>query len=194
MSPDAAPTPEAPPLPSEQPVLSSERLLLRPLVEADAPAVRRFCAERELAANTLSVPHPYPEGAAEAFIARTAAEWAEGKAGVWAMVPHGTDELVGTAGLLFERAHLRAELGYWVGEPARGRGYATEASRALLGLAFGALGLSRVVAHHFSRNPASGAVLLKAGMRHEGSLRRHILKWGVLEDMEIYGVLREESA
>ena len=69
---------------------------------------------------------------------------------------------------------------------------ATEASAALLEYGFDVLGLERIHAAHFPRNPASGRVLQKLGMRQEGTLRSHLVKWGVPEDLSIYGILREE--
>jgi RimJ/RimL family protein N-acetyltransferase len=57
---------------------------------------------------------------------------------------------------------------------------------------FTAFGLNRVFAQHMVRNPASGRVMQKLGMRHEGRLRRHVQKWDVFEDVEIYGILHGE--
>jgi ribosomal-protein-alanine N-acetyltransferase len=58
--------------------------------------------------------------------------------------------------------------------------------------AFEGLGLRRIFAHHFGRSPASGRVMHKIGMRHEGTLRQHTTKWGMIDDLEVYGVLRGE--
>ena len=58
--------------------------------------------------------------------------------------------------------------------------------------AFETLGLNRVYAAHFKRNPASGRIMQKIGMTHEGSLRQHVRKWGNYEDMEYYGILKSE--
>jgi len=57
---------------------------------------------------------------------------------------------------------------------------------------FEARDLNRICAVHYSRNPASGRVLQKIGMRHEGSMPQHIKKWGEYVDVECYGALREE--
>jgi ribosomal-protein-alanine N-acetyltransferase len=54
------------------------------------------------------------------------------------------------------------------------------------------LELNRIFAHHFTRNPASGRVMQKLGMKHEGCLRQHFEKWDAFEDMEIYGILKSE--
>ncbi|MBU2608357.1 MAG: GNAT family N-acetyltransferase, partial [Chloroflexi bacterium] len=61
-----------------------------------------------------------------------------------------------------------------------------------LGYGFEVLGLNRIHARHFTRNPASGRVMQKIGMTHEGSLRQHIKKWGQLEGLEVCGILRSE--
>ncbi len=57
---------------------------------------------------------------------------------------------------------------------------------------FSVLGLRRVFAVHFTGNPASGRVMRKLGMTHEGRLRQHDVKWGERVDLEVYGILPEE--
>ena len=92
-----------------------------------------------------------------------------------------------------EPPHRRAELGYWVARPFWNQGYASEGARALVRFGFAELGLHRVSAHHYSRNPASGKVMQKIGMRFEGLLRQHVFKWGVFEDIEMYGILAGDA-
>jgi len=92
-----------------------------------------------------------------------------------------------------EPDHRRAELGYWVGVPYWGNGYATEAARAVVKYGFGTLGLHRIFASHFANNPASARVLRKIGMRYEGRLRGHVLKWGEFLDLEMYGMLASDA-
>ena len=75
------------------------------------------------------------------------------------------------------------------GKPFWNQGYCTEAARAVLAHAFEELGLHRVFAHCFSRNPSSGRVLEKIGMVHEGRLKEHILKWGKFESLDQYGIV-----
>jgi RimJ/RimL family protein N-acetyltransferase len=62
----------------------------------------------------------------------------------------------------------------------------------MLSFGFNDLELHRIIARHLSRNPASGRVMQKIGMRHEGHLREHVVKWGVFEDIDIYGILGTE--
>ena len=104
----------------------------------------------------------------------------------------GVSILVGTISLKNVVAKHLAELGYWIGQPYWGHGHATEAARAVLRHAFQELALERVWAQCLTRNPASGRVLQKIGMCHEGCQRSHVLKWGVLEDIELYGILKNE--
>lgn len=174
------------------PTLETERLILRPFSLADAPAVQRLAGSRAVADTITGIPHPYPDGAAEAWIAEHPRLFAEGKEVTLAIVRKADRALIGSISLMDIAPGYQAELGYWVGEPFWGEGYCTEAARAVLDYAFGTLGLTRVYARHFRRNPASGRVMQKLGMTHEGCLRRHVAKRGKLEDIELYGILREE--
>jgi RimJ/RimL family protein N-acetyltransferase len=85
-----------------------------------------------------------------------------------------------------------AEIGYWIAVPYWGRGYATEAAAEIVRYGFEERNLQRVFACHFTRNPASGRVLQKAGMKYEGTLRQHVRKWDEYVDVAFYGVLRHE--
>lgn len=174
------------------PTLTTERLILRPFVHEDAADVTRLVSDRRIADTTLNIPHPYEETVAEAWIG-THAEVADRDEGLTlAVTERASGAIVGAVALTITRAHRRAELGYWVAVEHWGHGYATEASRAMLDYAFGALDLTRVVAHCLTRNPGSWRVMEKLGMRREGELREHVIKWGVPEDIWIYGLLREE--
>jgi RimJ/RimL family protein N-acetyltransferase len=177
---------------SAQPTLETERLQLRPFTAADAPAVEHLAGERAIAEMTLHVPHPYTLDMAEGWIGTHAEQFDNGSAAVFAIVRRDDDTVVGAMGLKIDGDDLRAELGYWIGLPFWGQGYCTEAARAVLGYGFRDRGLRRVHATHFSRNPASGRVMQKIGMSHEGTLRQHVCKWGEFEDVRVYGILREE--
>ena len=68
----------------------------------------------------------------------------------------------------------------------------TEALQAVLCLSFDALRVHRVEAQHETTNPASGRVMVKCGMRHEGTLRGRIYNKGRFVDVELYAILRED--
>lgn len=174
------------------PTIETERLVLRPFTREDAAAVRRLAGDREVAATTMHLPHPYPEGAAESWIDRHAPDYAAGRGVVWAITRREGDSLVGAVGLTVDPEMRRGELGYWIGREEWGRGWATEAARAAVRFGFEVLRLDRIVARHLASNPASGAVMRKLGMQAEGTLRRHVLKWGERHDVVVYGLLREE--
>jgi RimJ/RimL family protein N-acetyltransferase len=99
---------------------------------------------------------------------------------------------MGAIGLVITGTHDRADLGYWIGTSYWNNGYATEAGRAMLDYAFRIRGLNKVTAHYFAKNPASGRVLEKIGLRNEGVFRQHVKKWGEFLDCVMYGVLRSE--
>lgn len=154
--------------------------------------VRSLAGAKAIADTTLTIPHPYPPGAAEAWIADVQLGWEAGTMATFAITRAGDDGLLGVVGLTIERPHARAELGYWIGEPFWGNGYATEAARVLCAYGFNALGLHRIHAHHFTRNPASGRVMEKLGMTREGLLRHAVRKGDGFEDLAIYSVLASE--
>lgn len=177
------------------PRLATERLLLRPFVLADAPTVERLAGAFEVADTTLNIPHPYPVGAAAAWIGSHEAAWEAGKRLSLAIcVADAPNDAVGAIGLALEAEHARGEIGYWIGAPMWGRGYATEGARAVVAYGFTALGLNRIQARHFLRNPASGRVLQKLGMRLEGVHRQVVRRWGRFEDVAMYAILAAEWA
>jgi RimJ/RimL family protein N-acetyltransferase len=173
------------------PSLPTARLLLRPFVASDAPAVQRLVSAAAVAATTASIPHPYPDGAAAAWIALRPEQHHVGVSTDWAITT-SADGVVGGIGLHFSPPQLHAELGYWIGTPWWGRGYATEAANAVVRHGLRTLGLKRIHAHHMAGNPASGAVLRKAGMKWEGRLRAHFQRDGRFHDMELWGVVDDE--
>lgn len=176
----------------DRPSLETERLLLRPFRAADAPVVQRLAGAREVADNTLTIPHPYPDGAAEAWIATHVPAYRRGELVIFA-IASPEEGLVGAIGLNLEADAGVAELGYWIGVPFWGRGYATEAAGAVLRYGFDALALQRIAARAFRRNPASSRVLRKIGMTHEGTQRKALRKNDELLDTELYAILREDK-
>jgi ribosomal-protein-alanine N-acetyltransferase len=175
-----------------QPTLRTRRLVLRGFRMTDVEAVRTLAGDAAVARNTLNVPHPYTRQDAERWIASHPDQLRAGEAVTFAVTAPEEGRVVGAVGLILAPAHDRAELGYWIGAPYWGRGYATEASRAVVRWGFEGLGLRRIHASHFPRNPASGRVLEKLGMRHEGTLRQHVKKWDEYLDLESWGLLADE--
>jgi ribosomal-protein-alanine N-acetyltransferase len=172
--------------------LQTDRLTLRPYALTDIPALLPLIGAREVAATTLRIPHPYAESDARDFIASAQQGWSSGTELRLGIVLREANALCGGVGLRIEPDHRRAELGYWIGVPYWRNGYATEAAMAQVKYGFEALGLHRIFASHVAKNSASARVLRKIGMRHEGCQRGHILKWGELFDLELYGMLASD--
>lgn len=173
------------------PTLRTARLILDGFEPEDTGAVERLVGEEAIARFTLNIPYPYPPGVAAAWIAGHPKELRQGR-GVAFAVRLPDRQVVGCIGLRVERHHDRGELGYWIGLPYWGRGYATEAARACLAFGFEHFALHKVVANHVRANPASGRVMEKLGMTREGERRQHARKDGVYHDLIDYGLLRAE--
>lgn len=171
------------------PTLRTDRLLLRPFSKDDIPDLLPLIGAREVAATTRRIPHPYTLAHAEEFIKACQ----QGDEINLAIVRQSDMRLVGGGILRPDADHQHAEVGYWIGVRHWGNGYATEAARALVQHGFEVLRLHRIYASHTASNGASGRVLRKIGMKHEGRMREHLLKWGEYQDLEFYGVLKGEA-
>ena len=174
------------------PPLLTERLLLRSLILEDAADVQRLAGERDIAATLTNMPHPYEDGMAEEWMRTCSDKYEKDEALNFAITLKTDKNLIGGLELRFDQKNENAELGYWIGKPYWNCGYATEAARAVVTYGFETLKLNRIHAKHFKRNPASGRVLEKIGMRYEISHRQHIRKWGNFEDLIGYGMLKSE--
>jgi ribosomal-protein-alanine N-acetyltransferase len=175
------------------PVLITQRLLLRELRLADAPAVAAGAGDERVARFLLEVPSPYPLALARRWITGRIAWWELGRGVTFAITRReAPDALLGSVSLRRNVRDRRAELGYWLAAPAWGHGYATEATRAAVDFGFRQLGLARIHAQVIVGNDASMRVLARLGMVNEGTKRRHIRKGRRLHDVVFYGLLREE--
>lgn len=171
--------------------LETERLLLRRLELEDADRVEELASDYELAKTTLNVPHPYPVGSAADFIRSM---WAAEEKGLvaFAVVEKESESLIGIINIKQTLAFKRGELGYWIGRPFWGKGYGTEAARAMVAHGFETLGLNKVFAGAFADNPGSWRIMEKVGMKHEGTWRQHAMRDGRFVDLTYYGLLRRE--
>jgi [ribosomal protein S5]-alanine N-acetyltransferase len=172
--------------------LRTPRLLLRSFERSDIPAIVRLAGARKIAATTANIPHPYTEYDAQSFLEYADNEFRAGRSVAFAVTISPGGELCGSVGLVITPAHERAEIGYWIGVPYWGQGFATEAASAVMAFGFEKLRLNRIYASHFAGNTASQRVLEKIGMCHEGPSRQHIRKWNRFIDLENYGLLRSE--
>jgi RimJ/RimL family protein N-acetyltransferase len=145
----------------------TERLLLRPGWSQDAPALFEAIADEHIVRNLATAPWPYRPEDAEAWL-ETERRASEPSLLVFRCTS-SAPELIGAVGF-GRKPSGRIEFGYWIARRHWGRGYATEAGRAVLSAARHSLRLRRLDAGHFLDNPASGRVLEKLGFTPTGRI------------------------
>jgi RimJ/RimL family protein N-acetyltransferase len=162
---------------SALPVMAAERFVLRPLRPSDAGLIELYASDRRLAEMTTSIPHPYPPGAAQAFVARAIANGAD--RALWALdgSADGSSELLGVISLA-RLGRDQAEVGYWVAPALWNAGYASEAVNAIVDA--NPLRSKTLFATVFQDNPGSARVLTNAGFEYVG-------------DAEAYSVARQAT-
>ena len=146
----------------------SERLFLRPAWPEDWEEILPQIAEEAVVRNLARAPWPYTAQDARAFAAQPQDSRLPN---FMITLPREAGAVIGSVGLApGQPGDADPNLGYWIGREHWGKGYATEATRALLDVAR-MLGHRRVMAAHFVDNPTSGTVLRKAGFRPTGQIR-----------------------
>lgn len=152
--------------------LETAHLILRPFEAEDAGAVESCVSLWEIARMTTRIPHPYPAGAAAAWIASHPAQRDRGQEYTFCLALRGAaDQSIGAASLRkIEPGNWEA--GYWLAPDHWGRGLATEAAKALVVFGFEKLWAEALNSGHFADNPASGRVLEKAGFAANGIARQ----------------------
>jgi [ribosomal protein S5]-alanine N-acetyltransferase len=173
------------------PILESDVIKMRRLEHDDIASIIEYASNIEIANNTF-VPHPYPPEAAIEFVTITREQWNKDEGYVFALIEKQRGSFVGVMGLHPEPKNYLAEVGYWIGQPHWGKGYATYALRLLIQFAFERTDLNRVYARHFLTNPASGRVMEKAGMTYEGTSRQVVFHHEEFKDAALYAILKED--
>src|SRR3954471_10228367 len=171
------------------PTLTTARLRLRPVTDADADALFALHSNAHVL-RYWDAPPWTERSRAERFVAGCRQMAQEGTGARLAVDRLSDGAFLGWSGLSRWNPDYRsASMGYCFHEAAWGRGYATEAARALLGGAFDTLDLNRVQAETDTRNVASARVLEKLGFVREGTLREDCVVNGDVSDSWVYGLL-----
>lgn len=178
-------------IPDPLPEIKTDRLFLRAFSLKDAPAVHDLLQNPAIHATT-AVPYPYEKGMAEEWITGHESACKDNTILRWAITLKDNDKLLGTVVLRIEPHNLKGNVGYWLGHPFWGHGYTTEALKAIIAWAFKNTPIVRIEGDSFTENPASIAVLKKAGMTYEGTQRCSVRKDAKLLDMAFYSILRTE--
>ena len=177
--------------------LETERLILRQFELSDAESMYRNLAGDSEVTRFMSYDVCESLEAAQAHITQwfdyfyklePGSSW-----GLFAIDLKSSGDLIGTIDFHENNREARtAEIGYQLGKAWWGKGYATEALRSVIKYCFEIVGLNRLWADHNSLNIASGKVLLKAGMLHEGTFRQCYMRKGNLVDKCSYAILAED--
>ena len=145
-------------------VIATDRLALMAPSDRHAAEIARLAGAREVAEMTSQIPHPYTLGDAEAWLARVA-----NKPWVRAILHRADERLLGVVSIS-ERSNpdLPWELGFWIGKPYWGRGFMTEAARALVARYFATTAADAVASSALAENQASLRVQEKLGFVRTG--------------------------
>lgn len=148
-------------------VLQTKRLKARHLSPADAPRIAELMADKDIPWFLARAPWPYTLGDAETWITSATEQWETGTGASFAICKN--DELIGSCGMsLVDETQAVWEIGYWIGKPYWGQGYASEIGHGLIDWAKTERGITQFIAGHSIENPASGAVLKKIGFSEAG--------------------------
>jgi RimJ/RimL family protein N-acetyltransferase len=172
-------------------ILTTERLRLKPLRDADAPALFAILGDAE-AMKFWDRPAIARSATATEIVASQLAAMADGHFLYWT-VWRG-DDAIGSVDLsALDFSHRRGETGFLFRRDQWGHGYGREAIRALIGHAFGRLGLERLEARVHAGNLPAKRLLTLLGFAPEGRLTGHIRRDGVRYDVEVFGLLKRSE-
>lgn len=173
--------------------LRTRRLRLRKLTMADVPLYyARLGSSPAVTEHMLWNPHRSIDES-RASIQKALRRYEAGRCYRWGIALREEDSLIGVIELLnFHEQEGTCSFAYMLGEAFWGKGYGTEALEAAIGFAFEVLQVTAIVVDHFAENPASGAVMRKAGMRYTETIPGKYEKNGILHDAAEYRITKEE--
>ena len=152
--------------------IDTSRLTLRPMQMTDLARIVCLANDLRVSGNLSRMPHPYRQEDGEEWLKKQPELWAGQENYVFA-IEHKIDGFMGAMGLhwmdrMTLDGSLAWELGYWLGVPYWGQGFATESGKACLDYGFNELKLDRIIAKAMPDNRASLKVMIKIGMKHKG--------------------------
>lgn len=169
--------------------MKTERLLLRKLRITDAQCYYNYIGgSEEVTKYMLWVPHASLQESCDS-IARVLAKYESERCYTWAITRIEDDLMIGRIDLLrFDEKCNSCSFAYMLGKEFWGRGYGTEALKAVFFFAFERLKVESIAADHMSENIASGRVMQKAGMHYLGRYASKYEKNGRMHDAEAYQI------
>lgn len=175
------------------PDISTERLLLRRMTMKDAQDIFEYSRDPLVAQHVLWDAQKHISEAKE-YIRYMNRRYRDDMPSSWGVIDKASGRLVGTIGyMMHSEENASVEVGYSLARWVWGKGYATEALRAVIDYTFETMDVNRIEAQHEIDNPASGRVMEKCGMTKEGVLRQRLYNKGKFVDVALYSILRGDK-
>ncbi|MGG4202691.1 GNAT family N-acetyltransferase [Peribacillus frigoritolerans] len=177
---------------SDLPILETERLILRKVTIQDVNDMFEYCSNQEVSRFVTWDAHESLDDTKE-FIGFVLNQYLHGKVAPWAIEYKENHKMIGTIDFVsWNPGQNSAEIGYVLSPEYWGKGITTEAAKELIRFGFENMDLIRIQARCFTENIGSARVMEKAGMKHEGILRKGMKIKGKHWDLHVYSVLKEE--
>lgn len=175
-------------------VIETDRLILRKFTLEDAEDMYNNWANDDLVTEHLSWPTHKSVDISEKVIKSWVESYQNEDTYSWAIALKDNNIVTGSIGVVeLNETHESCNIGYCIGRKFWGRGITTEAFKGIIEYLFNEVGFERIEAYHHTSNPASGKVMIKSGLKYEGTLR-HFRKntKNEFEDCDFYGMIRQD--
>jgi len=174
------------------PTIKTSRLILRKFTHEDVSDVYEYGKDPKVAEYVLWYPHSSQYESLE-FVNNTVQAYLNGEPSPWAIEFKENGKVIGSTGFFtVDYNHHKGEIGYALSREYWGKGIMPEAVNAVIGIGFNEFGLNRIQAHTSIDNKGSAKVLLKCGMKFEGTMRAFVKVKGEFWDVNYYAILRKE--
>ncbi len=172
------------------PTLETDRLILRPLRMSDARDLFAYASDPQVSRHVLWDTHANMRDSRQ-FLRAAIRQYRRGQPASFAIELKASGRMIGTIGFMWINVEYKsAEVGYSLSREYWNQGITTEALRQVVDFGFQTLRLNRIEAQHETDNPASGRVMVHAGMQYEGRLRQRLKNKGRYVDVDLYAILR----
>ncbi|MDO4546912.1 MAG: GNAT family N-acetyltransferase [Clostridia bacterium] len=172
--------------------VKTPRLTIRRMTMKDAVDIFEYSRDERVARHVLWSAHT-SIGESRSYIRSMIRRYRAGDAASYAIEFNSTGRVIGTIGFMcYKEEHNCVEIGYSLSRRYWNQGLMTEAVKAVIDYGFDKLNLHRIEAQHEIDNPASGAVMRKAGMKYEGRLRQRLMNKGKYVDVDLYAILSDD--
>ena len=177
---------------SNIPLMETDRLILRKMMVKDYEDMYLYACRPEVTKYLTWKPHTSPMYTKD-YLEYIATKYSLGEFYDWAVIDKYDQKMIGTCGFTrFDFHSNSAEIGYVLNPEYWGKGYATEAVKAVMKFGFETLGVVRIEAKYMNGNDASRRVMEKVGMSYEGMMRSALLVGDEYKNIGICSILLDE--